>query len=123
MKKENFVSMVLGTVGVLLFGIGMCLCLLPQWGAFRQGLVVGCVGVAVLLATVLVRRTMQHKPMIALNAKSLGIAALGVVGALVLGVGMSMAMVGTNLMIPGIVVGCAGIFMLMLLVPLCKGLR
>lgn len=123
MKKENFVSMVLGSIGVILFGIGMCMALLPQWNAFRQGVVVGVIGAVVLLAAVLVRRKMQNKPMIVLNAKSIGAVILGVVGTLVLGVGMCMALVWTDLLVPGIAVGCIGILMLMTLVPLCKGLQ
>ena len=123
MKKENFVSMLLGTVGVILFGLGMCMCLLPAWNAFRQGVALGCGGAAVLLAAVLIRRKMQHKPLVVLNAKSLGAAALGVVGALTLGVGMCMAMVWTDLLLPGIAVGCVGILLLVLLVPVCRGIR
>lgn len=122
MKKENFVSMIMGTIGTILFGIGMCMCMLPQWDAFRQGVVMGCLGAAVLLAMVLVRRKMQNKPAIVLNAKSIGIAALGVVGSLTLGVGMCMTMVWANLMLPGIIVGCVGIVLLMSLIPLYKGL-
>ncbi len=123
MKKENFVSMLMGTVGVILFCIGMCMCMLPEWNAFRQGIILGCAGVAVLLAMVLVRRRMQHKPPIVIDAKSIGTALLGVAGALVLGVGMCMAMVWTDLMIPGIVVGCVGLVLLIALVPLCRGLK
>ena len=44
MKKKNFVSMIMGTVGGILFAIGMCLCLLPQWNAFNQGIVMGAAG-------------------------------------------------------------------------------
>lgn len=123
MKKENFVSLVLGTVGVILFGIGMCMCLLSEWQAFQEGVIVGILGAAVLLAMLLIRRKMQHKPAIVLNAKSIGSAALGVVGALTFGVGMCMAMLWTNLMLPGIVVGCVGIVLMMALIPLCKGLQ
>lgn len=123
MKKENFVSMVLSTIGIILFGIGMCMCLLPQWNLFRQGAVLGSGGMIVLLGMILIRRKMQHKPVIVLNAKNIGIAFLGVFGALIFGVGMCMAMVWTNLMIPGIIVGCVGMVVLMLLIPLCKGLK
>lgn len=123
MKKENFVTMVMGTVGGILFGIGMCMCLLTEWNAFSQGIIVGGIGLAVLAAMVLVRRKMQHKPAIVLNAKSVGTAVLGVAGALTFGVGMCMAMVWTNLMIPGIAVGIVGIVLLMSLIPLCKGLQ
>lgn len=123
MKKENFVSMILGTIGVILFGIGMCMCTLPEWNAFNQGIVVGGIGAAVLLAMVVVRRKMQNKPMITLNAKAAGTVALGIIGALTLGVGMCMAMVWTDLLAFGIVVGCVGIVLLMMLIPLCKGLK
>lgn len=120
MKKENFVSLLLGTIGLILFGIGMCMCLLPEWDAFRQGVGIGGVGAAVLLAIVPVRRKMLHQPLIAINAKSVGTVLLGAVGALALGVGMCMTMVWTNLIIPGIMVGCAGILLLVMLIPLCK---
>ena len=39
MKKKNFVSMIMGTVGGILVAIGMCMCLLLQWNAFNQGIV------------------------------------------------------------------------------------
>lgn len=123
MKKENFVSLVLGTIGLILFGIGMCMCLLPQWNAFRQGIVVGAVGAVVLVMMVIVRRRMEHKPPIKLSPKTVGIVLLAIVGALVLGVGMCMCMVWTGLMLPGILVGCVGIVLLLLLIPLCKGLK
>lgn len=32
MEKKNFVSLVLGTVGGLVFGLGMCMCLITEWG-------------------------------------------------------------------------------------------
>lgn len=123
MKRENFVSMIMGTIGVILFGVGMCMCMLTEWNAFRQGIVVGCGGGVVLLAMVMVRRKMQHKPAVVINAKSIATVALGAVGALTLGVGMCMTMVWANLMIPGIIVGCFGIALLLSLIPLCKGLR
>lgn len=123
MKKENFVSMLMSVVGLILFGIGMCMCMLPAWDAFDKGVILGCVGLVVLLAMVIVRRRMLHKPAIVLNAKSIGTAVLGVAGALTFGVGMCMAMVWTNLMIPGIIVGCIGIVALLSLIPLCKGLK
>ena len=56
MQKKNFVSMLLGTVGGILFAIGMCMCLLPEWGVFTQGIIIGAVGAVVLLAMLFVRR-------------------------------------------------------------------
>lgn len=56
MSKKNFISLILGTIGGILFALGMCMALLPEWNAFTQGIVVGCIGVVVLLAMVIARR-------------------------------------------------------------------
>lgn len=122
MKKKNFVSMILGTIGGILFGIGMCMCLLPQWNAFSQGVVVAVIGAAVLLTLLLVRRKMDGKPAIILNKKAIGTVLFGIIGAIVFGVGMCMTMVW-NMMLPGIAVGVAGIVLLLCLIPIVKGLE
>ena len=49
MKKQNFVSLLLGVIGGVLFGLGMCMCLLEEWNAFRPGLILGCAGLLMLL--------------------------------------------------------------------------
>lgn len=123
MKKKNFVSMILGMIGMILFALGMCMAMLPQWNAFRQGIILGCVGLLVLLIMLLVRRKMEGKPMIEINIKTMGTAFLAIIGALVLGVGMCMTMVWDGMMIQGIVVGINGIVVLMSLIPLCKDLE
>lgn len=121
MKKKDFVTLIMSTVGGILFALGMCMALLPEWGAMTQGVVIGVVGAAVLLAMVLVRRKMSGKPMIVFNGKAIGTALFGVLGALVLGVGMCMTMI-LNMMISGIIVGLVGIVLLICLIPLCKGI-
>lgn len=122
MLKKNFVSLILSTIGGILFAIGMCMCLLPQWNAFNQGVVMAAIGAAVLLAMLVVRRKMEGKPAIVLNGKAIGTVLLGIVGALSLGVGMCMVMVWSMLM-PGILVGVVGILLLLCLIPICKGLK
>ena len=123
MKKENFVTLILGTIGGILFAIGMCMCLLPEWNAFTQGVVISAVGAVVLLVMLIVRRKMEGKPAIKITGKAVGTVVLGIVGALVLGVGMSMVMVWEGLIVPGIIVGVIGIVLLLCLIPLCKGLK
>lgn len=122
MKKKNFVSMIMGTIGGILFAIGMCMGLLPQWNAFTQGVVMGCVGIVVLIAMFIVRRKMEGKPAIKLSGKAIGTVSFGVVGALVFGVGMCMVMVW-EMMIIGIIVGIIGIVALLALIPVVKGLQ
>ena len=122
MKKKNFVSMIMGTVGGILFAIGMCMCLLPQWNAFNQGIVMGAAGAVILLAMLIVRRRMEGKPAVKLNGKAVGTIFFGIVGALALGVGMCMVMVW-NMLIQGILVGLVGIVLLLCLIPIVKGLE
>lgn len=122
MQKKNFVPLILGTIGGILFAIGMCMCLLPEWGAFTQGVVIAVIGAVVLLILLLVRRKMEGKPAIHLSGKAVGSVLLGVIGALVLGVGMCMVMIW-SMMIPGILVGIVGIILSLCLIPLVKGLK
>ena len=123
MTKKNFTSMILGAIGGVLFAIGMCMCMLPEWNAFNQGVGVGAVGALVLLAMLLVRRRMEGKPMfVPLSLKTVGITLLAVIGALLLGVGMCLTMLWSNL-VPGIVIGLLGIVALLTLIPLCRGIR
>ena len=124
MKKKKFGSLVMGTVGGILCALGMCMCMcmLPQWNAFTQGVVVSAVGAVVLLAMLVVRRKMEGKPAVRLNGKAVATVLLGVVGALVLGVGMCMVMVW-ELLVPGIFAGLAGMVLLLCLIPICKGIK
>lgn len=122
MKKENFVSLVLGAIGGLMFALGMCMALIAEWNAFVPGVVFGAIGIAVLLIMWIVRRKMLGKEPIQLSVKTIQTIMLAVAGALVLGVGMCMIMVW-SLMIPGILVGIVGIVLLICLIPLTVGLK
>lgn len=122
MKKKDFVTLILSTIGGILFALGMCMALLPEWGVLNQGIVIGAIGLVVLLAMLLVRRKMDGKPAIVFNARAIGITLLGVIGAIVLGMGMCMTMIW-NMMVPGIIVGIVGIVLLLCLIPVVKGLE
>src|SRR5699024_2643424 len=122
MKKSNFVALTLGTIGGVCFALGMCMALLPEWGMFQQGIVCGVIGLVILLITAAVWRKMEGKAPIKLNAKTIGAVAVGVLGALLLGVGMCMSMVFGK-MVLGIAVGLVGIVVLLFLIPLVKGLK
>lgn len=122
MKKKDFVTLLMSTVGCILFALGMCMALLPEWGAMTQGAGVGTAGLAVLLAMFLVRRKMEGKPAIVLSGKTIAITLFGIFAAGVFGVGMCMTMVW-NRMVPGIGVGIAGIVLLLCLIPICRGLK
>ena len=72
MKKTVFVNLMVGVVGGLLFAIGLCMCLLPEWNAFNQGVVVTAVGAVVLLALTIVNRVKSGKPAKKPNWKLVG---------------------------------------------------
>ena len=122
MKKKDFVPLIMSAVGGILFALGMCMALLPEWEAMTQGIVIGVIGAVVLLAMVLVRRKMDGKPAIVFNGRAIGTTLLGVLGAVVFGVGMCMVMVW-EMMIPGVVTGVVGIILLLCLIPVIKGLK
>nr|WP_302227475.1 hypothetical protein [uncultured Marvinbryantia sp.] len=122
MKKSSFVATILGTISVIFFALGMCMAMIEEWNAFKPGIVVGCVGLVFALITVFVWRKMEHKAPIKITGKAVLTAVIGIVGALALGVGMCFCMVWNN-MILGIVIGLAGIVILLCLIPLCKGLK
>lgn len=82
----------------------------------------GAAGALVLLIMVLVWRKMENKSPIRLSGKTIGTTLLGIAGALLLGVGMCLSMVWSN-MIEGILIGLVGIVLLLCLIPLVKGLK
>ena len=122
MKKSSFVAMLLGTASGALFALGMCMALLPEWGAMTQGIVIGIVGAVILLAMIPIRRKMDGKPAIVFNGRAIATTIFGVFGAIVFGVGMCMTMIW-GMLIPGIAVGIVGIVLLICLIPLIKGLK
>ncbi|MCM1530275.1 MAG: hypothetical protein NC093_09815 [Alistipes sp.] len=123
MKKENFVTLIMSTIGGLIFALGMCMALLPEWDVFTPGVVCGVIGAVVLLAMVLVRRKMTNAPAIKINGKTVGIVIYGIISTIVFGVGMCMTMVWQGLMVWGIVIGIIGIALLLGLIPIIKGIK
>ena len=121
MKKSSFVAMVLGTVSVVLFALGMCMALIPEWNAFQPGIIFGCVGLLLGLVTLVVWGRMEHKEPIHITGKAVLTALVGIAGALALGVGMCFSMVWGR-MVVGIVIGLIGIVVLLCLIPMTRGM-
>ena len=125
MKKSTFAAIILGTIGTIFFALGMCMSLLPEWGMMDEGKISGGIGIVILLATLFIWRHMEGKAFIKPSVKTVVVTALSVVGALLLGVGMSLCLVFAQ-MLPGIVLGILGLVIiggLLLSIPLSKGLK
>ncbi len=122
MKKSSFVAMLMGTISGVLFALGMCMALIPEWEAFQPGIIFGCVGVLLGLITLIAWRKMEHKQPIQFSGKTILTIIVGVIGALALGIGMCFCMVWGKMII-GVVVGLIGIIVLLSLIPLVKGIK
>lgn len=122
MKKSNFIALILGTISGVLFSLGMCMALLPEWNAFTQGIIFGGVGLVLGVITVLIWCKMEHKKLPKVNGKILLRIIYTVVAVLVLGLGMCMCLVW-NQILWGTLVGLLGIVMLIALIPMIKGIR
>lgn len=122
MKKSSFVAMLLGTISGVLFALGMCMALIPEWDAFQPGIIFGCIGLVLGLITIVIWRKMEHKQPIQISGKTILTIIIGVIGALALGVGMCFCMVWGKMVI-GIIIGLIGIVVLLSLIPLVKGIK
>ncbi len=122
MKKSSFTALVLGTVSGMMFALGMCMALLPEWNAFKQGIIFGAIGIVLGIITIAVWRKMENKAPIKISAGTLLSVFVGIVGALLLGIGMCFCMVWSK-MVMGIIIGSVGIVLLLCLIPLVKGIK
>ena len=122
MKKSSFVALILGTVSGVLFALGMCMALLPQWDAFYEGIIFGSVGILVGIITILVWCKMEKKTLPKVNAKTALRIIYGTIATLVLGVGMCMCLVRQEF-VWGTLVGLLGIVLLIGLIPMIKGIK
>ena len=120
MKKSNFIALILGTIGGIFFALGMCTALLPEWGMSGQGIAAGIAGLLLLLLDLIIWRRMEGKAPVKLSKKTVAAVAVSIFGALLLGIGMCLTML-LGKMVLGIVIGLAGIILLLMLIPLVKG--
>lgn len=122
MKKSSFVVLVMGTISGMLFALVMCMALLPEWNAFTQGIIFGCVGIVLGLVTLFMWRKMEKKTPLKISGKGVLSIVVGIAGALLLGVGMCFVMVWEK-MVVGIIVGIVGIIALLSLIPIINGFK
>ncbi|MBE6738381.1 MAG: hypothetical protein E7566_07015 [Ruminococcaceae bacterium] len=122
MKRSNFIALIIGTIGGVLFALGMCMALLPEWNAFIEGIVLGSIGLLVGLITLLLWCKMENKKMPKISGKNIFRIIYSIIATLVLGVGMCMCLVW-NMIIWGTLVGLWGIIMLIALIPMIKGIK
>ena len=123
MKKETLLEIILGTIGGLIFAIGMCMVLINEWNMLKEGIIVGIIGFIVLLCIIPVYRK-DHPKKKKTEPTNWGIVAtwiIGIVGSLIMGFGMSKVMVDNNDkldMIIGLITGVIGLIVCVLNYPI-----
>ncbi len=122
MKKSSFAALLLGTVSGVLFALGMCMALLPEWNAFVPGVIFGAAGLVLGIITALIWCKLEKKQLPKLSGKVLFRVVYIVAAALILGLGMCLVMVWSQILW-GTLVGLVGIVMLICLIPMIKGLK
>ncbi len=122
MKKSSFVAVIMGTISGVLFALGMCMALLPEWYAFTPGIIFGCIGIALGIVTVIIWCKTENKKWPKMNKKIVFRSLYSIVSVLVLGVGICMCLVWGQIIF-GTLVGLLGLIMLIALIPMIKGIK
>ena len=122
MKKSSFLALVMGTVSGVLFALGMCMALLPEWNAFTEGVIFGGIGIVLGIVTALIWCKMENKKLPKINGKNMLRVVYTVIAVLVLGIGMCLCLVWQQI-VWGTLVGLLGIVMLIGLIPMIKGIK
>lgn len=122
MKRSSFVALVLGTVSGVLFSLGMCMALLPEWNAFWEGVIFGGVGLVLGMITFLIWCKMEHKKLPQMSAKNVLRTVYGIFATLIFGTGMCLCLVA-NQIVWGTLVGLLGMVLLLALIPMIKGIQ
>ena len=120
MKKSSFIALIMGTVSGVLFALGMCMAMLPEWNAFSEGVILGGVGIVLGIITAIIWCKMENKKLPKMNAKNVLRTVYIILSTLILGVGMCLCLVW-NQIVWGTLVGLLGIVMLIALIPMIKG--
>ena len=128
MKKETLLEIILGTIGGLVFAIGMCMCLITEWDLFTVGIVISIIGFITLLCIIPIYRK-EHPKKVSNKKTDWGLVltwVIGVVGSLIMGFGMSKIMVGNPEkmdMIIGMITGVVGLLICVLNYPIYSYLK
>lgn len=128
MKKNTLLEIILGTIGGLIFAIGMCMCLISEWNLLTAGIFVSIIGFIILLCIIPIYRK-EHTKKVNNKKSDWGLVLtwlFGIVGSLIMGFGMSKIMVDSPEkidMIIGMVTGVIGLLICVLNYPIYSYLK
>jgi len=128
MKKDTLLEIILGTIGGLVFSVGLTMCLIPEWNLFIAGSVVAIIGFIILLCIIPIHRK-EHPKKTSNKKTDWGLVLtwiIGVIGSLIMGFGMSKIMVDSPDkmdMIIGMITGVVGLLICVLNYPIYSYLK
>lgn len=121
MKKDTLQETILGIIGGLITSMGLCMTLVSKWKLCEPGAIIAIIGVIVLIPIYPIYH--QHHPR--QHHKKywglIGTIIVGIVGALILGYGMSRSIgddKNTGDMIWGMIIGIVGLLICALNIPI-----
>lgn len=123
MKKETLMQIILGTIGGLVFSIGMCMCLITEWNLLTSGIITSIIGFLILLSIIPIYRK-EHPKKKKEKETNWGLIltwTVGIIGSLIMGFGMSKIMIETTNkmdMIIGLITGVIGLLICILNYPI-----
>ena len=128
MKKDTLFEIILGTIGGLTFAIGMCMGLMKEWNMLVPGIIVGIIGFLMLLCIIPIYRKSHPKKQEKkdINVGLVTAIVVAIVGALIMGFGMSKVMVenpSQSDIILGIITGVVGLIICVLDFPIYTYLK
>lgn len=127
MKKETLLEIIFGTIGGLIFAIGTCMCLQKEWDLLTLGIIMSVIGFIILLMIIPVyRKTHSKKKEKSVNWGIIITWIIGIIGALVMGFGMSKVMIenpNKTDLIMGITIGVVGLIVCVLVYPIYAYIR
>ena len=122
MRKDTLLEIILGTIGGLIFAIGMCMCLIPEWNLLKVGIVVSIIGFIILLCIIPVYRSNNQKKTTKKITWQIVLTwIIGLIGALIMGYGMSKVMTDNpsqNNIVIGMITGIIGLIICILNYPI-----
>lgn len=122
MKKSSFFALIAGIISEAVFALGCCATFLPAIQRPDLGTVLIAAGIVLGLVTFFGWRRMEKMPPLRIHWKALLSALAGIVGIALQGAGVYLALT-TESLILGVLLGLAGIILLLCLIPLNLGLE
>ncbi len=120
MKKKTFIGIIIGIVGLTFLGLGMSMIMVPTMGNMPLGIIMGAAGLLICIISIVKVCSSEGVEMPKVQGKIIKAIVVGIVAFLLLGIGMSLVMIGGYFVL-GILIGVVGIIVGISIIPMLNG--